>query len=79
MFTATKTLTRSYTVSLRITYSDPDYGTATDYAAIEAVVPQGYTPGVGGEVARVEACVMADYPGWEITHLCLTDEPDVEF
>jgi hypothetical protein len=79
MLTATKTLTRSYTVSLKISYRDPDFGTVTDYTGIEVVVPQGYTPGIGGEISRVEAYAAAEYPGWEITSLSLTDDPDVEF
>jgi hypothetical protein len=79
MLTATKTLTRSYTVSLKISYRDPDFGTVTDYTTIEAVVLQGYTPGIGGEISRVEAYAAAQYPGSEIIQLCLTDDPDVEF
>lgn len=71
--------TRSYTVSLHRSYTAPGYGQVHDYDQIEVCVPEGYTPGVGGEIARVEAYVIAEYPCWEITQLSLTDEPDVEF
>jgi len=80
MKTLTKTVaTRAYTVNLHISYSDPDFGQVHDYDQIEVTVPQGYTPGVGGEIARVEDYIAAEYPGWEITQLRLTNDPDVEF
>ena len=73
--TVTPVKTRSYTVSL----TAPGYGQVHDYGQIEVVVPEGYTPGFGGEIARVEAYVIAEYPGWGITQVSLTDEPDIEF
>lgn len=80
MKTLTKTVaTRSYTVNLHISYPDPAFGQVHDYNEIQVTVSQGYTPGVGGEIARVEAYITAEYPGWEITQLSLTEEPDVEF
>ena len=77
--TITPVTTRSYTVNLYRAYTAPGYGQVHDYGQIEVVVPEGYTPGVGGEIARVEAYVTAEYPGWEITQVSLTDEPDIEF
>lgn len=71
--------TRSYAVSLHRTYTAPGYGQIHAYDQIQVCVPEGYTPGFGGEIARVEAYVTAEYPGWKITRLSLTDEPDVEF
>lgn len=71
--------TRSYTVNLCHTYTDPTFGQVHNYDQIEVCVAEGYTPGFGGEIARVKAYTQAEYPGWRITQLYLTDDPSVEF
>jgi hypothetical protein len=47
---------------------------------IDAEIHAGYLPqDGGGEVARLQALVAAEYPTWEITGLSLADDPGEEF
>ncbi len=56
-----------------------DNATTLERQVIDAEVTEGYIPGEGGEIKRLETLVAAAMPGWEITGLQLADEPDTEF
>ena len=71
--------TRPYCVHLRKTFECPTSGRVTDYTSVDISVMEGYIPGRGGEIARLEECIKVDYPDWEITGLYLIEEPAVEF
>jgi hypothetical protein len=76
----TKTQLRAYWIDLARPAVDPELGPVVETLTIDAEITAGYLPQQGGgEIARLEALVAAEYPTWTITGLSLADAPDVEF
>ena len=64
----------------RLYWLQLDNPTTEESMVIDAEIIAGYLPqDGGGEVARLQALVAAEMPGWTITGLSLADAPDVEF
>ncbi len=71
---------RQYWIDLSRQVIDPEHGPMLESLTIDAEITAGYLPqDGGGEVARLQALVAAEMPGWTITGLSLADAPDVEF
>ena len=72
--------TRLYWLTLERPTVDPEHGPVVETQVIDAEIHAGYLPqDGGGEVARLQALVAAEYPTWEITGLSLADDPGEEF
>ncbi len=70
---------RQYWIDLSRQVIDAEYGPMLESLTIDAEIHAGYIPGQGGEVARLQSLVAAEYPTWEITGLSLADDPGEEF
>lgn len=71
---------RAYWIDLSRPTVDPEHGPMVETMTIDAEIHAGYLPQQGGgEVARLQALVAAEYPTWTITGLSLADAPEEEF
>jgi hypothetical protein len=71
---------RAYWLTLERPTVDPEHGPMLETTVIDAEIHAGYLPQQGGgEIARLEALVAAEYPTWTITGISLADAPEEEF
>ena len=77
--TAPKLATRDYLASIQRSVMDPEIGLCVETEYVEVTVPQGFLPGVGGEIAKVRRYLAQAYPGYALIDIHFAEDMDLEF